>query len=41
MSPKFFAQVGAGAYHTYGVKTNGTLACWGANFSGQTSPSSL
>ena len=23
--------VDAGAFHTCGVKTNGTLACWGAN----------
>jgi RHS repeat-associated protein len=31
-----FSQVGAGLYHTCGVKTDGTLACWGLNNFGQT-----
>src|SRR3990172_7697131 len=30
--------VSAGGYHTCGVRTDGTLACWGYNASGQASP---
>ena len=34
-----FIQVSAGGYHTCGLKTDGTLACWGSNGYGQvTSP---
>ncbi len=32
------SQVSAGDMHTCGVKTDGTLACWGANTVGQASP---
>ncbi len=32
------AAVSAGSYHTCGLHTNGTLACWGDNFSGQAAP---
>ena len=30
-----FTQVAGGASHTCGLKTDGTLACWGDNSSGQ------
>ncbi|GIW44313.1 MAG: hypothetical protein KatS3mg077_1595 [Candidatus Binatia bacterium] len=33
-----FAQVSAGERHTCGVKTDGTVQCWGWNNSGQSSP---
>jgi hypothetical protein len=33
-----FTQVSAGHYHTCGLKTDGTLACWGDNSYGQASP---
>ena len=33
-----FSQVSAGEWHTCGVKTNGTLACWGRNVEGQATP---
>ena len=33
-----FTQVSAGMYHTCGVRTDGTLACWGNNNSGQATP---
>src|SRR5439155_1506516 len=29
-----FTQVSAGGFHTCGLKTDGTLACWGSNYSG-------
>src|SRR5262245_29222333 len=32
-------QVSAGYAHSCGVKTDGTLACWGSNASGQVAPS--
>ena len=35
-----FKQVSAGGHHTCGVKTNGELACWGYDRSGQASPPS-
>ncbi len=31
-------QVSAGAHHTCGLKTDGTLACWGRNDYGQATP---
>ena len=33
-----FSQVSAGSDHTCGVRTNGTVACWGSNGLGQSSP---
>ncbi len=33
-----FASVSAGAYHTCGVRTDGTIACWGDNDYGQAAP---
>jgi hypothetical protein len=30
-----FTQVGAGTWHTCGVKNNGGFICWGDNTSGQ------
>ena len=33
-----FGRVSAGYYFTCGVKTDGTLACWGANPNGETTP---
>ena len=33
-----FTEVAAGGYHTCGLKTDGTLACWGYNASGQSTP---
>ncbi len=33
-----FTAVSAGLYHTCGVRTNGTLACWGYNAYGQATP---
>jgi alpha-tubulin suppressor-like RCC1 family protein len=33
-----FTQLSAGGLHTCGVKTDGVLACWGANSSGQATP---
>jgi hypothetical protein len=32
------AQVGAGTYHTCGLRVDGTLACWGRDLSGESSP---
>lgn len=32
------AQVGAGFYHTCGLRTDGTLACWGRDLSNESSP---
>ena len=34
-----FASVSAGEDHTCGVKTGGTVACWGSNGSGRATPS--
>jgi hypothetical protein len=39
-SPKGFASVSAGSSFTCGVKTDGTLACWGMDGVGQTTPPS-
>ncbi len=36
--PGTYAQVTAGHSHNCGVQTNGAVACWGLNFSGQVSP---
>ena len=36
--PGRFTQVSAGFFHTCGVKTDGTLACWGSNFVGEANP---
>ena len=33
-----FVQVGAGAAHSCGLRTNGELACWGDNSHGQSAP---
>ncbi len=33
-----FTQISAGSLHTCGVKTDGTLACWGKNDSGESTP---
>ncbi|MCJ7509566.1 MAG: RCC1 domain-containing protein, partial [Dehalococcoidia bacterium] len=33
-----FSQVSAGGYHNCGVRTDGTLACWGAHGDGRTTP---
>ena len=33
-----FTQVSAGYLHTCGVRTDGTLACWGSNSDGQATP---
>ena len=33
-----FTQVSAGYLHTCGVRTDGTLACWGGNSDGQATP---
>ena len=33
-----FASVGAGQYHTCGITTVGTVACWGLNDTGQATP---
>jgi len=33
-----FSQVSAGAYHTCGVKTDHSVACWGYNYSGEATP---
>ena len=33
-----FSQVTAGYWHTCGVGTDGTLACWGRNANGQATP---
>jgi alpha-tubulin suppressor-like RCC1 family protein len=35
-----FSQVSAGLYHTCGLRPDGTVECWGANGSGQSSPPS-
>ncbi|HCP61715.1 MAG TPA: hypothetical protein DIU14_04485, partial [Actinobacteria bacterium] len=35
-----FSSVSAGRYHTCGVKTDGTVACWGDDTSGQATPPS-
>ena len=35
---KGFAAVSAGGSHTCGVKTNGSVACWGADDYGQATP---
>ena len=37
-SAAVFTQVSAGGYHTCGVRTDGTIACWGDNGSGQATP---
>jgi murein DD-endopeptidase MepM/ murein hydrolase activator NlpD len=37
-SPYTFTQVSAGWEHTCGVRTDGTLACWGDNTYGQATP---
>src|SRR5205085_10727557 len=36
-----FTQVSAGYIHTCGVNTDGTVACWGYNGSGQSTPTNL
>ena len=33
-----FTSVSAGSYHTCGVKTDGSVACWGADHNGQSTP---
>ena len=33
-----FASVSAGFVHTCGVRTDGSVACWGANYDGQATP---
>jgi alpha-tubulin suppressor-like RCC1 family protein len=33
-----FTEISAGSLHTCGVKTDGTLACWGKNDSGESTP---
>jgi alpha-tubulin suppressor-like RCC1 family protein len=35
-----FSQVSAGYDHTCGLRTDGTVACWGANNSAQSTPPS-
>ena len=34
--PGTFSQVSGGVYHTCGLRTDGTVACWGLNDYGQT-----
>jgi hypothetical protein len=34
------AQVSAGTYHTCGLRTDGTIACWGRDLSGESTPPS-
>ena len=33
-----FSQVSAGGEHTCGLKSDGTVACWGYNYFGQSTP---
>jgi uncharacterized repeat protein (TIGR01451 family) len=35
-----FTQVSGGDFHTCGIRTDGTVACWGADWDGQSSPPS-
>ena len=35
-----FKAISAGDYHTCGIRTDDTLACWGYNYNGQSSPPS-
>lgn len=37
-SPRFPETLSAGSFHTCGLRTDGTLACWGSNSSGQSTP---
>ena len=37
-SPDPFSQVSAGYWHTCGLRTDGSLACWGDNYWGQATP---
>jgi hypothetical protein len=37
-TPEVGSTISAGTSHTCGVKTDGTLACWGSNSSGQATP---
>ena len=36
--PGAFTQVSAGFWYNCGLKTGGTLACWGDNYYGQATP---
>ena len=38
--PGTFTQVSAGGWHTCGIKTDGTLVCWGYDEAGDTTPPS-
>src|SRR5205814_1211412 len=40
LTPGTFSQVSAGGYHTCALQTDGTVACWGSNGSGEATPPS-
>src|SRR5262245_5722662 len=40
-SSETFSQLSAGYAHTCGVKTDGTLLCWGVNGAGQATPPAM
>jgi len=38
LTPGTVSQVSAGGYHSCALRTDGTVACWGSNGSGQATP---